>query len=710
MIQFRFSRFVIATAFIFRSFVLVAQTSGGNYHILQLPKLTDVKINDPFWTPKFKVWSAITIKDVFDKFDGKYEPDRKYLIDEKAKIGRTRDAFLNFDLVAQGKRGIGQHDGPEWYDGLVYESIRGASDMLAEYPDPAMEKRIDKYIDRIAAAQAADPDGYMLTYTILKEPTHRWGFNGGLLRGQHDVYNAGMMMEAAVHYYNATGKTKLLNVAVKLSNYICSEMGPSPKKNVVPAHAGPEEALLKLYWLFKENPDLKKKMSVSVDENSYYQLVQWWIENRGNHHGLPDWDNWGYQKSEQWIKDVKYQDPKFGDHSRPSWGSYSQDNIPVFQQKTLEGHAVRATLLATGIAATALENKNARYITTSDNYWNNMAGKRMFITGGVGAIAQDEKFGPDYYLPEGAYLETCAAAGAGFFSQRMNQLKADAKYMDEFERSLYNNILSGVSLNGDHYFYENPLLGLNHKRWSWHECPCCPPMFLKIVSALPQYIYAFDSSNLYVNLFIGSEAKIHFNNGNTISISQQTKYPWNGKSLIEVNPSRKEFFSVKIRIPGWANSKENPFDLYHSKTSSSFSLKVNGKIAKINIKDGYAEIKRTWQKRDQIELVLPVEPRLVYAHDSVQALKGKVAVSAGPLVYCFEAIGDSNLMNGTLNAKDGMKMSFAPDVLKGVNLIKGRYRYSINGVTKTRNFTAIPFFAVGNRLPGAPYKVWLPFE
>lgn len=710
MVRSRFLGFAFLSFFFFNNNVLVAQTPGTDYHILQLPKLTDVKIRDDFWTPKLKVWSTTTVKDMFDKFDGKYEPERKYLVDEKAKIGRTRNAFLNFDLVAQGRKGIGQHDGPEWYDGLVYETIRGAADMLVEYPDPAMEKRIDGYIERIKAAQDADPDGYLLTHTILVEPNHRWGLNGGLLRGQHDLYNAGMLVEAAVHYYYATGKAKLLNVAAKLSNYMCSQMGPAPKKNIIPAHAGPEEAFLKLYRLFKDHPDVKKKLSVPVDENSYYQLVQWWIENRGNHCGLPDWENWGYKKSERWIKDAKYQDPEFGDHSRPSWGSYSQDKIPVFQQKTMEGHAVRATLLATGIAATALENKNSEYIGASDNFWNNMVGKRMFITGGVGAIAEDEKFGPDYYLPEEAYLETCAAAGAGFFSQRMNELKADARYMDEFERSLYNNILSGVSLNGDHYFYENPLLGLNHKRWSWHECPCCPPMFLKVVSALPQFIYAYDSSSIYVNLFIGSEATIHLNRTNQVSVTQQTKYPWSGTTLVKVNPSREEIFSVKIRIPGWALGKENPFDLYHSEAGSPVSLKVNGKPVEINISDGYAEIKKLWKKGDLIELRLPVEPRLVYGHDSIQALKGKMAVAAGPLVYCFEAIGDPDIMNGTLNEKDKMKITFEPNILQGVNLIRGRYQYTEAGAAKTHDFTAIPFFAVGNRLPGAPYKVWLAFE
>lgn len=329
------------------------------------------------------------------------------------------------------------------------------------------------------------PDGYLNTYTQLIEPDHRWGFNGGLLLFQHDVYNAGMLVDEGVHYYKATGKTTLLNVSVIFANYMYQEMGPAPKKNIVPTYSGPEEALIKLQWLFKNESSVKSKMSESVNEDDYYDLAKFWLEGRGNHISLPLWSEWDNESAEQWIRANKYDDPKYGDHIRPTWGDYAQDSIPVLEQKTIEGHAVRSTLLATGVTAAAIENRDPRYIQTASTLWDNMAGHRMFVTGGVGAIADDEKFGSDFFLPNDAYLETCAAVGAGFFSQRMNQLMGDGKYMDEYERVLYNNVLTGILLAGDQYTYQNPLTAEHHNRWEWHGCPCCPPMFLKMVSQIP---------------------------------------------------------------------------------------------------------------------------------------------------------------------------------------------------------------------------------
>ena len=219
--------------------------------------LREVRVDDGFWSPKLRVWAGTTVYDVFDKLEGKYEPDRGDIIDEKAKLGRTRDAFLNFDRVARGEKKTGLHDGPPWYDGLVYETIRGAADLLAVHPDAGLEARIDGYVVRIAAAQNADPDGYLNTWTTLMEPDRRWGRNGGDDKWQHDVYNSGMLIEAGVHYYNSTGKTALLRVGVRQANYICLQIGPAPKYNVIPGHGGPEEAMLKLYQLMAAHPELK---------------------------------------------------------------------------------------------------------------------------------------------------------------------------------------------------------------------------------------------------------------------------------------------------------------------------------------------------------------------------------------------------------------------------------------------------------------------
>ena len=552
---------IITSAFLTAMFLIIGCESKPKGAIAELtitkPHVENIEIKDGFWGSKLKIWRSKTINDVFDKFEGNYLEDVGR--EPYEKQGKKRNAFENFDLVAEGKRDIGEHNGPPWYDGLVYETIRAAGDFLKKHPDNKLKQRVDGYIDRIAAAQASDSNGFIDTYTQLIESDHRWGRNGGLLRWQHDVYNAGMLVEAGVHYYKGTGNPKLLEVAVKMANYMYKTMGPSPKLNIIPAHAGPEEALIDLYKLLKDNPALKEKINASIDEKNYYDLVQFWIEARGDNTRLPDWNAWGNPKSEEYIRSNAYADTaKFGNHSRPTFGDYAQDSIPVLQQKTMEGHAVRATLLATGVTAMAIENKDSEYSKTSKNLWDNMVGKRMGINGGVGTIANDEKFGPDYFLPNNAYLETCAAVGAGFFSQKMNMLEKDGKYIDAFERVLYNNVLSGVSLDGDNYTYENPLESDHHHRWDWHGCPCCPPMFLKMVSALPDFIYAVDEEGVFVNLFVQSDADIQLGSGEKLNLKQTTQYPWDGAISLSINPQWESDFAIMVRIPEWAQGQRKP--------------------------------------------------------------------------------------------------------------------------------------------------------
>lgn len=422
-----------------------------------------VRVEDAFWSPRYEKWEHITVGDMLDKFEG----------NDPAHFACGVDAFENFDLVASGARDIGRHAGPPWYDGLVYETIRGISDLLAQRPDPALKARVDGYIARIEAAQKSDPDGFVGTNTQLTEDNHRWGANGGFLRMQHDVYNAGMLIEAGVHYYQATGDDRLLKVATRLADYMVRTMGPAPKKNIVPAHSGPEEALVKLYKLYRDRPGLRAQTGAQSAAGDYLRLAEFWIGNRGVHCGYPLWGTWGNDSAERWIHEELYTG-EFGPEARPAWGDYAQDSIRVFDQPAIVGHAVRATLLATGIAAAAYENGNADYIATAKRWWDDMAGKKLFVTGGVGAVHFDEKFGHDYDLPTDAYLETCAAVGVGFFSQAMNRLTGDAKYMDEFERALYNNVLAGVAASGRQYTYQNPLNTDRSERWEWHPCPLLP--------------------------------------------------------------------------------------------------------------------------------------------------------------------------------------------------------------------------------------------
>ena len=281
-------------------------------------------------------------------------------------------AIANFDRVRNGIGGA--HGGRPWYDGLIYEMIRASADFQACRPDPALQTRLDGYIERITAAAARDPDGYLNTYTQLVEPTHRWGLDGGNDREQHDVYNAGALVEAAVHYYRATGKDRLLPVAVKLANHMADVMGPPPKKNVVPGHALSEGAMVELYVLFRREPGLKSKMPVPVDERRYLKLAEFWIENRGHHEG------------------------------RQNFGAYDQDDRPVLQQRSIEGHAVRATLLWAGVAATATENGREDYLAAARRVWENLVRRRMYVTGGVGCGARHRRLrsrlrSPELWLP-----------------------------------------------------------------------------------------------------------------------------------------------------------------------------------------------------------------------------------------------------------------------------------------------------------------------
>lgn len=618
--------------------------------------IQQVVIEDDFWSPKLKVWREVTIPDCFTKFE---------------KDG----ALTNFDKVRDGVGG--KHGGPPWYDGLIYEMIRGCADFLAVQRDPKLEKQLDGYIERIAAAQAKDADGYLNTYTQMERPTQRWGLNGGDDNHQHDVYNAGAMIEAAVHYYRATGKTQLLQCATRLANHMADTMGPPPKKNVVPGHSLGEEALVKLYLLFREHPELKPQMPVPVDEQRYLKLAEFFLGNRGNHDG------------------------------RKSYGPYGQDHKPVLQQETIEGHAVRATLLCAGLVAAANVNGRADYLAAAERLWKNMVQRRMYVIGGLGAVAGHEGFGPDYELPNNGYLETCAAIGAGFFHHNLNLALGDARYADELERALYNAVLPGVSLKGDTYFYENPIeAGPKRERWVWHGCPCCPPMFLKIMGALPGYIYAQDADSIYVNLFVGSRANLTAN-GVKVALRQTTQYPWDGDVKLLIEPERKAEFALNVRLPAWCAEPK---------------LRVNGKaLTKFETVRGYARIQREWKRGDVVELSLPMPVQRLKAHPKVEANIGRVALQRGPLVYCLEATDNGGHVRNLVIPPDAsLKAVHRDNLLGGVTVIEGpalavhRVAWpeqlylpatSVPGVTNTQ-FTAIPYFANANRQPGE-MVVWI---
>jgi DUF1680 family protein len=630
--------------------------------------IRSVTINDSFWSPKRKIWEEVTIPDCFTKF----ENDRG-------------GALNNFDRVRDGKSD--GHAGPPWYDGLIYEMIRGAADFLAAQPDPVLETRIDGYITRIAAAQERDPDGYLNTWTQLQHPNQRWGLNGGNDGYQHEMYNVGALCEAAVHYYQATGKKSLLKVAVKLANYTCDQVGPAPKHELVPNHAIVEEAFGDLYLFFREQPELKREMPVAIDERRYLDLAQYWVEARG--HPRKD---------------------------QPSYGAYDQDHKPVFEQTTIEGHAVRAALLCAGVTALAGINGRDDYRQAAIRLWDNMSQKKMYITGGIGATADGEAFGNDYVLPNDGYLETCGAVGAAFFARNLNLLTGDARYADVLERELYNGALTGASPAGNCYSYVNPLEAPHgNSRWSWNGCPCCPPMFLKLMGAMPGYIYAQDKSGIYVNLFVGSKAKIELA-GRQVILNQATDYPWQGNIKLTVEPPKEGEFGLNIRVPRWCQKASSADDLYETQNrllAGGVRIQINGKeVDNIEIVSGYATLLRRWKPGDVVQLTFDMPVLRVKANRAVESDKGRVALMRGPIVYCFEGTDNGGAVQ---NLVIGPETKFTPEyrsnLLGGVTVLDANatavFKTISNQVISVPSkVTAIPYFANANR-GTCPMQVWM---
>lgn len=641
------------------SVLIVASASVADVkrHPLTPVPSRNVTITDGFWTPKLTTWRKTTINDSFDKFE---------------KTG----ALDNFDRVAAGQ--TGGHRGEPWWDGLIYEMITAGADFLAAHPDPALEKRVDGYIARIAAAAAVDPEGFVNTDVTLDHVGSRWSETPTPGDKHNDVwphtlYNAGCLVEAGVHYYRATGDTRLLKVATRMANYMCRIMGPPPRQNIVPGHAIAEQAFVGLYRLYHEQPTLKQKIGEPIDESQYLKLAEFWIENRGNHAG------------------------------RENTGAYNQDDRPVLQQPSLEGHAVRAALLASGVAAAAAVNGRQEYLQTAACWWQNMAEAKMYVTGGLGAIPSIEGFGADYDLPNNGYAETCAAVAGGFFSRNMNLATGQARYVDVLERELYNGALSGVSLSGDHYFYTNKLAGdPSNRRIEWHgipgSTPCCPPMFLKLMGLFPACLYATDAEGVYVNLYAGSRAEIKTDQLH-LSLQQTTNYPWDGDVTLTVTPHKSARFGVNLRIPDWAHGA---------------TVAVNARAVKsVPRVNGYMHLERTWKAGDVVTLHLPMPIQRVKADPRVAADVGRVALMRGPIVYCLEGLdNDGHVRSLVIPPTAAITAEYRPDLLGGVTVLQGEAEVVPQGaktpVTPTK-FTAIPFYANSNRA-ATEMDVWIADE
>ncbi|MCE5259220.1 MAG: glycoside hydrolase family 127 protein [Chloroflexi bacterium] len=561
----------------------------------------DIRLDDAFWSPKLEVLRTVTIKDVFDKFE---------------KSG----ALANFDRVAQGQRG--GHQGPPFFDGLVYETIRAASDFLAAAYDVQLDARLDGYISRIGAAQAAVGDGYINTAITLACPEKRWGAQGGDQLWSHEEYNAGCLVEAGVHHFRATGKTSLLTLSVRFADHLCAVIGPDPRRNIVPSHPLAEEALVKLYQLLVDAPDLARTLGCRVNPREYLRLVRFWMDHRGDH------------------------------QERISFTEYAQDHCSLYEQPEAVGHAVRGMLLYAGLAALAAEEGSSRDYTTLHRLWRDVVERKLFITGGVGPIKEYEGFGYGYYLPPTGYIETCAGVGLAFWASRMHQLFGGAEYLDVYERVIYNNVLAGISLEGNRYSYENPLYsqGSMH-RWDWHGCPCCPPMLLKLFAEMPQLILTQTGTDIYVNLYIGCKAQVSLPAAH-VNLGIETHYPWDGAARITLHPEEASTFGLCLRIPRWCRT---------------YTISVNDKaMRKVARTDGYVHIKRLWHDGDQIciNLAMPVER--IIAHPFVNGLRECTVIQRGPVVYCLEGVDNPQVADPVLPPYPVFAYEFLPGLLGGV--------------------------------------------
>ena len=622
-----------------------SQKNKGHDYPYSPVAFTSVEVTDAFWGQRLKASREVTIPLAFSKCEetGRYE---------------------NFVQAAQqmaSSENLGFRVGGLPFDDTdVYKTIEGASYILQTYPDPKLEAYIDSVLVIVAAAQ--EPDGYLYTArTRNPERPHSWASKErwGQIEDSHELYDLGHMVEGAIAHYRATGKRNFLDIAIKYADCVCREIGPNEGQQVkVPGHQIAEMALAKLYVL--------------TGDQKYLDEAKFFIDMRG--------------------------------HGEKGAEEYRQSHVPVMEQDEAVGHAVRAEYFYSGIADVAALTGQSDYIDVIDKIWENIADKKLYLTGGVGARRSGEAFGDNYELPNlTSYCETCAAIGNVYFNYRMFLLHGDSKYYDVLERSLYNGVISGVSLDGGTFFYPNPLESDGrHQRQDWFGCACCPSNICRFIPSVPGYVYAVKDNDLYVNLFMANTMHDKVKNGD-VSVSMETNYPWDGKVKLVVKEAPKKGFNLKLRIPGWVRGEVVPSDLYEFDDDVELGYKVslNGQEIKADLDKGYFCIDRKWVPGDVVELVMDMEPRLVKANDKVEADRGRVAVERGPIVYCAEWPDNPDLKVREVVLSDSPKLAVREN--------KGKL-YGIDEiVVEDSNLTLIPYYAWNHRGPG-DMIVWMKQE
>ncbi len=613
---------------------------------------TSVHLADQFWAPKIETNRKVSIPSAFGKCE---------------ENGRMDNFALAGGLIE------GEHKGDFPFDDTdVYKILEGASYALAVQYDAKLDSYLDSLIGLIGAGQ--EKDGYLFTCLTNKcDRLKGWYGEGRWDKlNSHELYNCGHLYEAAVAHFQSTGKRTLLDIAIKNADLVNEVFGPGEGQKKVPSgHPIIEMALVKLYRI--------------TQDEKYLKLARFFIDETGK--GTD-----GHKLSE-----------------------YSQDHKPIVEQDEAVGHAVRLGYLYSGVTDVASLMHDQALMTAAKRVWENVVSKKLYITGGMGSRAQGEGFGPNYELSNmTAYCETCASISNVYWNYRLFLNEGDAKFYDVLERALYNGVISGVSLSGDKFFYDNPLESVhNHDRAPWFGCACCPGNITRFMASIPGYVYATDMHSVYVNLFAAGHAEIALGE-DTVKLVQETRYPWDGKVVIRIAEAIDKQVNLKIRIPGWAQNQVVPSDLYHfvDQNAESFSIKLNGKEKTTELEDGYVVLRSNWKTNDSIELDLPMPIRKIEANQNVTNDQGKLAYQRGPIVYCFEDKdnNDAFLFDLFSTPEVPVQSTFEENLLGGiVTLSTKAYRVRKSDQTKIIEPTilkAIPYYAWNNR-GTANMLIWL---
>jgi DUF1680 family protein len=623
---------------------------------LEAVSFEQVTLTDSFWKPRLSINRTVTIP---------------HILRQNEETGRVD----NFRKAAGDVPG--EYQGRRFNDTDIYKVIEAASYALAQEYDPALDAEVDELIALIESAQ--EDDGYLFPARTI-DPSNpapgvgaeRWIHESA---GSHELYNAGHLIEAAVAHHLATGKRKLLDVAIRFADLVDRDFGQDARRDV-PGHEEIEIALVKLADV--------------TGEARYLELARFFVDERGREH-----DGEPYPEGTSFTI---YND-------RP----YKQDHLPVIEQREAAGHAVRATYLYTGMADIVARTEAPGYRESLASIWKDVVSTKLYLTGGIGSRDTFESFGEDYELPNRtAYTETCAAIGNDLWNHRMFLATGEARFLDVMERVLYNGALSGVSAKGDTFFYTNPLESEGEvDRVPYFEVACCPANLARLLAHLPGFVYARRGDEIFVNLYVASEANVELPSG-PVRVVQETRYPWDGRVSIELSPEKPVDLTVHLRIPGWARGEPVPGDLYRfvGNEPEPPVLRLRGREVPISVASGFASLRQVFEPGDTIELSLPMPVRRVESHSAVEANRGKLALQRGPLVYAAEAVDNGGRVLDLVLPRDSeLTESYREDLLGGIVTITGRARRGGTDVP----FVAVPYFSWANRGAGE-MRVWIPSE